>query len=83
MDSESTVYQEAEEVDVDYYDSDTVLVDYVSSTNLRFTSGGRVPCIGTVGNMYRYELLPLRQGHQDESVDSIRIGIDWYAGAEV
>ena len=83
VDSQSTVYQETEEVDVDNYDSDTVLMDCVSPTSLRFTSGGRVPCIGTVGDMYGDELLSLCQGFQDESFDCSRIGIDRYAGAEV
>lgn len=83
MDSQPSVYQEAEEVDTDCYDCYAIFLDYVPPTNLGFTSGGRVPCLGTVGDMYGDELLSLYQGHQDESFDSIGIGIDWYAGAEV
>lgn len=83
MDSESSVYQETEEVDADNYDYYFVLLDYISPTSPGFASGGRVPCIGTISNMYGYELLSLYQGHQDESFDSFGIGIDRYAGAEV
>ena len=83
MDSEPSVYEKAEEVDVNNHDCHVVLMDYVSSTSLGFSGGGRVPCLGTVGDMYGNELLSLYQGHQDESFDSIGIGIDWYAGAEV
>ena len=83
VDSQSTVYQETEEVGADNHDYYLVLMDYVSSTSLGFSGGGRVPCLGTVGDMYGNELLSLYQGHQDESFDSIGIGIDWYAGAEV
>ena len=40
VDSEPSVYEKAEEVDVNNHDCHVVLMDYVSSTSLRFTSGG-------------------------------------------
>ena len=40
VDIESTIYKEAKEVDVDNHGCHFILMDYVSSTSLRFTSGG-------------------------------------------
>lgn len=83
MDSKPSVYEKTKEVDVNNYDYYFVLLDYISSTNLGFTGGGRVPCIRTAGDMYGYELLSLHKRYEAQSSYSFNFGTHGYVGAEV
>ena len=59
MDFESEVYKEAKEMDVGNDGYHFVLLDSLSSADLRYSGRSRISCSRSVGYMYRYVMVSL------------------------